>query len=153
MQKYDQGKKAKILVVDDEQSLREICQDALGEMGNIKSVPMLLKRIEDSPAVLRNKIVKTVIKILGGKALTFLSNKEKEKLHEYLLAAVNDEEADIQDAAILGLGYVGGSIRATRKILDCAALMDPEHEEGRLNMAHKFLCPLETTGSTFWKTD
>ena len=112
--------------------------DALGEMGNIKSVPMLLKRMEDSPAALRNKIVKAVIKILGGKALTFLSTKEKEKLHEYLLAAANDNETDIQDAAILGLGYVGGA-RATRKILDCAALMDPEHEEDRLSRAQESL--------------
>ncbi len=112
--------------------------DALGEMGNIKSVPMLLKRMEDSPAALRNKIVKAVIKILGGKALTFLSNKEKEKLHEYLLAAVNDDEADIQDAAILGLGYVGQE-RATRKILERATRMDPEHEEDRLNRAQQSL--------------
>ena len=33
MQKYDQGEKARILVVDDEESLREICQDALKDEG------------------------------------------------------------------------------------------------------------------------
>ncbi|WP_291323535.1 HEAT repeat domain-containing protein [Desulfonatronospira sp.] len=112
--------------------------DALGEMGDIKSVPMLLKRIEDSPATLRNKIVKAVINILGGKALTFLSNKEKEKLHDYLLAALKDDETDIQDAAILGLGYVGGA-RASRSILNTAALMDPDYEEDRLQKVHESL--------------
>ncbi len=112
--------------------------DALGEVGHIKSVPMLLKRMETAPAVLRNKIVKAIIRILGGKGLNFLSPKEKEKLSDYLLVAIEDNDPDVQDASILGLGYVGGS-KASKKILQAASRMDPEHEEERLEQAQKAL--------------
>ncbi|NJB69424.1 HEAT repeat protein [Desulfobaculum xiamenense] len=108
--------------------------EALGEMGNVKAVPMLLVHLETSPTALRNKIVKAIVNILGGKSLTLLSEREREKFREYLLVAIHDEEEDIQDAAILGLGHVGGA-KASEEVLRLAAQMDGEREPERLESA------------------
>ncbi len=97
--------------------------DALGEIGNIKAVTMLLKRMDASPGVLRNKIVKAVVRILGGKALSLLSQSERDRFREYLLAALADDEEDVQDAAVAGLGSVGGE-QAAGAVLDHAAGLD-----------------------------
>ncbi|KAB1440365.1 HEAT repeat domain-containing protein [Pseudodesulfovibrio senegalensis] len=105
--------------------------DALGEMGNVKAVTMLLRRMEDSPTALRNKIVKAVVNILGGKSLTLLTNDEREKFRQYLLVALKDEDEEIQDAAIQGLAYVGGE-QAARGILSIAAKLDQDRDQDRL---------------------
>ena len=94
--------------------------DALGEIGNIKAVTMLLKRMDASPLVLRNKIVKSVVRILGGRALSLLSRDERERFVGYLLAALGDDDEDIQDAAVSGLGSVGGDA-AARAVLTHAS--------------------------------
>lgn len=108
--------------------------EALGEMGNVKAVPMLLSQMDKAPTALRNKIVKAIVNILGGKSLTLLSEKEREKFREYLLVAIHDEEEEIQDAAILGLGFVGGE-KASKVVLELAANMDAEREPERLDGA------------------
>ncbi|OLN24783.1 hypothetical protein DVDV_3913 [Desulfovibrio sp. DV] len=100
--------------------------DALGEIGNIKAVTMLLKRIDASPEVLRNKIVKAVVRILGGKALSLLSPAERERFRSYLLAALGDDEDDVQDAAVSGLGSVGGE-DAAEAVLAHAARIDRDN--------------------------
>jgi HEAT repeat protein len=100
--------------------------DALGEIGNIKAVTMLLKRMDASPEVLRNKIVKAVVRILGGKALSLLSPAERDRFRGYLLGALSDDEDDVQDAAVSGLGSVGGE-EAARAVLDHAARLDRDH--------------------------
>lgn len=105
--------------------------DALGEMGNIKAVSLLLKRLESSPAPLRNKIVKAVVQLLGGKLLKLLSDKEHERFREYLLVAIQDEEEDIQDAAVVGLGFMGGE-QATKAVMDVAARLDADRDHERL---------------------
>ena len=97
--------------------------DALGEIGNIKAVAMLLKRMDTAPEVLRNKIVKAVVRILGGRALALLSPAERERFLGYLLAALADDEENIQDAAVSGLGSVGGE-DAARALLAHAARLD-----------------------------
>lgn len=107
--------------------------DSLGEMGNIKAVTMLLKRMSDSPTALRNKIVKAVVKILGGKSLTLLSDEERERFRQYLLVALEDEDEDIQDAAIQGLAHVGGE-PASRGILGIAASLDQDRDQDRLQV-------------------
>jgi HEAT repeat protein len=96
--------------------------DALGEIGNIKAVTMLLKRMDASPEVLRNKIVKAVVRILGGKALSLLSPAERDRFRGYLLAALSDDEDDVQDAAVSGLGSVGGEAAAAAVIAHAARL-------------------------------
>ncbi|MFK4763228.1 HEAT repeat domain-containing protein [Desulfobaculum sp. SPO524] len=108
--------------------------EALGEMANVKAVPMLLAQMDSSPTALRNKIVKAIVNILGGKSLKLLSQKEREKFRQYLLIAIHDEEEDIQDAAILGLGFVGGE-KASAEVLELASHMDPERVPERLGIA------------------
>jgi HEAT repeat protein len=105
--------------------------DALGEMGNIKAVNLLLRRMDASPTALRNKIVKAVVKILGGKSLALLTEKEREKFRDYLLVAIRDEDVEIQDAAIHGLGYLGNDAAAV-EILDLAGKMNPELDRERI---------------------
>lgn len=83
--------------------------DALGEMGNIKAAPMLLKRLDSSAAALRNKILRALVRIMGGKSLVLLAADERARVGRYLRAALDDEDTDVQDAAMVGLGYVGDS--------------------------------------------
>ncbi|WP_428561303.1 MAG: HEAT repeat domain-containing protein [Solidesulfovibrio sp. DCME] len=108
--------------------------DALGEIGNIKAVTMLLKRMDASPEVLRNKIVKAVVRILGGKALTLLSPTERERFRTYLLAALSDDEDEVQDAAVSGLGSVGGE-EAAAAVLGHAAHIDKDRHPERYEHA------------------
>ncbi len=105
--------------------------DALGEMGNIKAVNLLLRRMDASPTALRNKIVKAVVKILGGKSLSLLTEKERERFRVYLLVAIRDEDVEIQDAAIHGLGYLGNDM-ASLEILDLAGKMNPDFDRERI---------------------
>lgn len=120
--------------------------DALGEMGNIKAVNMLLRRLDESPTALRNKIVKAVVKILGGKSLTLLTEKERERFRQYLLVALKDEDTEIQDAAISGLGYVGGE-EAAAEILDLAGRMNPDLDRERIMHATDMLVNIGPTRS------
>ncbi|WP_243363358.1 HEAT repeat domain-containing protein [Fundidesulfovibrio terrae] len=108
--------------------------DALGEIGNVKAVTMLIKRLDDSPAALRNKICKSVVKILGGKSLTLLSDAERVKFRDYLLAALSDEDTEIQDAAVHGLAFVGGTT-SSQAILELAGALDPDRDQDRLELA------------------
>ncbi len=107
--------------------------DALGEVGNIKAVTMLLRHLDTSATALRNKIVKAIIGILGGQSLKLLSATEREKLREYMLVALKDEDEEIQDAAITGLSYVGGE-KATAEVLQLASELDPERDTDRLSI-------------------
>lgn len=120
--------------------------EALGEIGNIKAVAMLIRRMDASPAVLRNKIVKAVLHILGGKSLTLLPAKDRGKFRDYLLAALADDDPDIQDAAIRGLTFMGDDA-ASGEILDLAARMNPEAESERLEAAVNALASIGLTAS------
>ena len=105
--------------------------EALAEMGNIKAVPLLLRRMESSPAALRNKIVKAIVLILGGRSLTMLSDNERERFRIYALAALQDEDPDIQDAAARGLAYVGGE-QASASVLALAERLEPVRDQERI---------------------
>jgi HEAT repeat protein len=118
--------------------------DALGEIGNVKAVTMLIKRLEESPAALRNKICKAVVKILGGKSLTLLTENERAKFRDYLLAALDDEDTAVQDAAIHGLAFVGGE-KASQAVLELSASLDPDRDQDRLELA---ICSLATMGTS-----
>lgn len=102
--------------------------DALGEMGNLKAVPLLLKRLEESPSALRNKIVKSVVQLMGSKTLTLLPALEQVNFKEYLLSALRDEDEDIQDAAISGLATLSVP-EATPRIIQLASRLDPDRDQ------------------------
>lgn len=118
--------------------------EALGEIGNIKAVAMLLRRMDASPAVLRNKIVKAILHILGGKSLTLLPAKDRGRFRDYLVAALSDDDAEIQDAAIRGLTFMGDDA-ASKEILELAARMDPDAEPERLEAAVGALAAIGAT--------
>lgn len=108
--------------------------DALGEMGNVQAVTMLLRKLDDVPTALRNKIVKAIVSILGGKSLTLLTKEEREKVRDYMLVALEDEDEDVQDAAIRGLAFVGGE-KASDRVLTLASALDPDRDHDRLEKA------------------
>jgi len=119
--------------------------DALGEMGNIKAVPMLLSKLDgDLDTAMRNKIIKAVVNILGGKALNYLSHTEKEKFKEYLLVAIQDDDKEIQDAAVRGISSVGGE-RGSKLVLELAASINPDVEEERREMMIRALAGIGMT--------
>jgi len=105
--------------------------DALGDMGNVKAVSLLLNRMESSPTALRNKIVKAIVKILGAKLVNLLPKDARENFREYLLVALEDEEVEVQDAAILGLAVMGGD-DAAAGVFAIAAKLDPDQDQDRL---------------------
>lgn len=105
--------------------------EALGEMGNLQSIPLLLKRLETSPRALRNKIIRAVVLIMGEKNLTLLPAQEQVNFREYLLSALEDEDEEIQDAAISGLASLRVT-EAVRPIIALVARLDPDsviHED------------------------
>jgi len=118
--------------------------DALGEIGHIKAVPVLITYLNGAVPVLRNKIVKAVVNIMGAKTLTFLSDEERATFASYLLSALEDEDPDVQDAAIVGLSCVGGKA-ASQKILMLAASINRELEPERFQKAVKGLVALGLT--------
>ncbi|MGE4505930.1 MAG: HEAT repeat domain-containing protein, partial [Desulfovibrionaceae bacterium] len=123
--------------------------DALGSMGNVKAVQVLLKRLESSPAAMRNKIVKAVMDILGPRSLNLLSPAEREDLRVYMLAALEDDDAEIQDAAVAGLASLGGE-QASQAILSLAAGLDPDRDQDRLDGMVGSLAAIGMTTSLAW---
>ncbi len=105
--------------------------DALGEMGNIKAVSLLLKRLDASSSALGNKIVCAVVKIMGERSLSLLGAKDCERLRGYLPGAIADEDPEVQDAAVRGFAALGGS-DATSNILKLVPKLDVEREADRL---------------------
>ncbi|MBI5519776.1 MAG: HEAT repeat domain-containing protein [Desulfovibrio sp.] len=106
--------------------------DALGEMGNVKAVSLLLARMEDSPTALRNKIVKAIVKILGAKLVNLLPKDARANFRDYLLVALEDEEIEVQDAAIAGLAAMGGD-DAAAGVFAIAVRLDPDKDQDRLD--------------------
>ncbi len=117
--------------------------DALAEMGNIKAVPLLLKRLENSPKALRNKIVKAIVQIMGGRSLTLLPTLEQANFREYLLAALSDEDEEIQDKAISGLVFMKVA-EAAGPIIELAAQLDfdEDDQQDRLDWIAKALAEI-----------
>ena len=107
--------------------------EALGEFGNIKAVPMLAKRLEDSSIPLRNKILQAITKILGAKSLPLFYGKDKDKFREYFLIALEDEDPEVQNAAMLGLSSIGGD-NASAAVLSLALTLDAERDSNRLGL-------------------
>ena len=105
--------------------------DALGEMGNIKAVPLLLRRLDATDGPIRNKIVTSIVKILGEKSLGLLGTKERENLYEYMLVAIKDDDEEVQDIMVRGLAGIGG-VRASEAIAAIAEGLDPDRDHERM---------------------
>lgn len=105
--------------------------EALGTLGNIKAVPLLLKRLNDSSPPMRNKIVQAIIGILGGKSLQLFLGKEQERFREYFMDALEDEDVEVQDAAVKGLAAIGNAA-ASEKIMAIAETLNPDTDTDRL---------------------
>ncbi len=108
--------------------------DALGEMGDIKVVPLLLKRLDSSPTPLGNKIVRAVLNIMGERSLSLLGSKECDRLRGYLPSALEDEAPEIQNAAIRGFAALGGPGAATR-LLQYVSGLDMEKDVAKITAA------------------
>ncbi len=101
--------------------------DALGELGDVKIIPLLFNSLENVNVILRHKIVKAIVQILSGKSLSLLSPKSQERLREYLLDALTDNDEEIQIAALQGLSTIGTN-EATNDIMNLARSIDPEKQ-------------------------
>lgn len=108
--------------------------DALGEMGDLKAVPLLLRRMSSSPTPLCNKIVRAVLNIMGPHSLSLLGKKECERLRGYLPCALEDEDTEVQDAAVKGFAVLGGD-EAIPCLMRHAAGIDPERAPERIAAA------------------
>lgn len=101
--------------------------DALGDMGDIKTIPLLFNSLENVSVALRHKIVKAIVQILSGRSLSLLAAKSQERLRAYLLDALSDNDEDILLAALQGLSGIGKE-DASSAILELAARLDPERK-------------------------
>ncbi len=108
--------------------------DALGEMGNIKAVPLLFKSLEKVSTTLRHKTVKSIVKILGGRSLSLLSPKDQERFRAYLMDALNDEDESILISALSGLAVMGDE-EATKAVFALSAKLNPELQQDLIQAA------------------
>jgi HEAT repeat protein len=118
--------------------------DALGEMGNMKAIPLLLKRLDSSPTPLCNKIVKAIIQIMGDDSLLLLGAADCRRLRGYMNVALMDEDTDIQDAVLRGFAVLGGT-GATANILKLAAGLNVEKDADRVHTILAALVKLAET--------
>ncbi|MEF2144397.1 MAG: HEAT repeat domain-containing protein [Desulfovibrionaceae bacterium] len=118
--------------------------DALGRMGTVKAASLLLRRLEIFPDVLRYKAAKAIVDILGSRALRLLSATERETLRVSLLDALDDDDIEVQDAAMRGLAAVGGE-PASWAILNIAAHLEPDTDSERLATAIRSLSAIGMT--------
>lgn len=105
--------------------------EAIGEMGYMKAAPMLIERLSQSEGPLANRIVRAIIQLVGPKSLNLLGKEQNKTLIEYMLAAREDEDKQIQDAAIAGLGTTTGE-REFGAIFKLLATLNPEREHERM---------------------
>ncbi|MDR0239221.1 MAG: HEAT repeat domain-containing protein [Deltaproteobacteria bacterium] len=108
--------------------------DALGEMGNIKAVPLLFKSLESASVPLRHKTVKSIVKILGGRSLSLLNPKDHTRFRDYLLDTLNDEDESVLMAALSGLSVMGDDA-ATKAIFRLMTRMNPDLHQDLIQAA------------------
>ncbi len=103
--------------------------DAIGELKNIKAVPLLLRYLEKANTVLCHKAVKAIVQILGESALSLLSPKDQERFKGFLGTALSDEDESVQMAALSGLATVGDA-QSSQYVLDfiLSIKMDSEND-------------------------
>ncbi len=104
--------------------------DTLGEIGTVKVVPVLFNKLKEySSYFLRLKVVEAIVKILKEQIKFTFSEEEKKEFLNYLREALQDEDEEIQNIAIKGLGYLGlpeASKDIFQKLLEVDESADPE---------------------------
>lgn len=105
--------------------------DALGKLGYIKAVPLLIKAVPEASTPLANKMLCAIVNILGPRSLGLLGPSEYERLRKYFFIAIEDEDEEVQDAAISGLALSKGS-EEFKVIFDLLATLDPERSQDRM---------------------
>jgi HEAT repeat protein len=120
--------------------------DALGDIGNVKAVPLLLRSMDNAPVPLRNRIVQALVKMLGGQTLHLLDDQEREKFRRYLLTAIQDDDSEVQDASVRGLEYIGGE-EASRAVFELAAGLNEELEPERIDRIEESLRSIGMSGA------
>lgn len=101
--------------------------DALGDLGDVKSIPLLFSSLENVKEALRHKIVKAIVQILGSRGLALLAGKSKSRLHDYLLEALSDTDEDVLKVALQGLAAIG-TASCGQPLMDMAAHLDRERD-------------------------
>lgn len=101
--------------------------DALGELGDIKIIPLLFNSLENVNVILRNKIVKAIVQILSGRSLSLLAPESQDRLRGYLIDALADNDEEIQIAALQGLSSIG-TVDASNDIMSLARTIDPDKQ-------------------------
>ena len=112
--------------------------DALGEMGKVRVVPVLLNKLDTDNIPLRNKVIQALMNLLGKRILEILNKSQKERFEVYLLEALSDEDRDVQLAALRGLSYIKGE-RAAKAILEYAMSLDEEKDEELIEQVKEVL--------------
>lgn len=107
--------------------------EALGEIGNIKAVPVLMKGMSIAPSFLRGKIAKAIVKLLGPSSLGLMNKNDQALLKETLLTALLDTDGEqaTQEEALIGLGALGGA-RSSAAIIEYVGLLDPDKDHDRI---------------------
>lgn len=105
--------------------------EAIGEMGHIKAAPMLIELLPKSEGPLSNRIVRAIIQLVGAKSLNLLGKEQYKTLVEYMLKALDDEDEQIQDAAIAGLGKSRGE-REFEAVFNLLITLNPEKAHERM---------------------
>ncbi|MBQ9452482.1 MAG: HEAT repeat domain-containing protein [Desulfovibrio sp.] len=101
--------------------------DALGDLGDVKSIPLLFSSLDNVKEALRHKIVKAIVQILGGRGLSLLAGKSKDRLRAYLLEALADTDEDVLMATLQGLAAIGDE-SCGKPVIDLAARIDRERD-------------------------
>jgi HEAT repeat protein len=99
--------------------------DALGNIGDIKIVPMLTSAMENVNGALRHKIVKAIVQILRERSLAMLNPKTREHLRVYMLEALEDNDEEVLLSVLRGLSAIGKE-EDSRDLLLFAANLNPE---------------------------
>jgi len=115
--------------------------DALGDMGDVKSIPLLFSSLENVREALRHKIVKAIVQILGGKGLSLLAVKSQERLRTYLLDALTDNDEDVLMASLQGLSAIGSN-DCTEAVINMAAGLDKERQDELYEAAIKAIAAI-----------
>lgn len=113
--------------------------DALGDINNVKTAPMLLSYLDKSGGPLRTKALKAIIQILGPNALTLLGAKQLDKLQAYMLAALDDEDEDTTKVVLAGLASTGVNPTATKAVLRLVGRTDPDKQQELLQREYQCL--------------
>lgn len=110
--------------------------EALGEIGNIKAVPVLMRGMTEAPEFLRGKIAKAIVKLLGPSSLALMNEKDQTLLKETLLAALLDADGEesTQSEALVGLGALGGA-KSSAAIMEYVCQLDPDKDHERIQSA------------------